>query len=94
MRWMLEGALAEGMLVRQQRYKRRYPLTESDALGDIHKMGWKWAFARYRRRPVPANARVHASVRTRITKYPEYAKKIPASAMWDYEAWPEKPEIS
>jgi uncharacterized protein (DUF2235 family) len=94
MRWMIEGALAEGMLVRQQRYKRRYPLTESDAFGHIHKMGWKWAFALYRCRPIPAGARVHASVRTRIAKYPEYAKKIPASATWDDEAWPEESGIA
>jgi len=52
-------------------------------------MGWKWAFALYRSRPIPADARVHASVRTRIAKYPEYAEKIPASAMWDDEVWPE-----
>jgi uncharacterized protein (DUF2235 family) len=92
MRWMLEGALAEGMLVRQQRYQRRYRLSESDAFGRIHKMGWKWVFALYRRRPIPAGARVHASVRTRITKYPEYADKIPPDAMWDEEAWPQKVE--
>ena len=53
-------------------------------------MGWKWAFALYRRRPVPVGARVHASVRTRIAKYPEYADKIPSDAMWDEEAWPQK----
>jgi uncharacterized protein (DUF2235 family) len=94
MRWMLEGALAEGMLVRPQLYRRRYPLTESDALGDIHKMGWKWAFALYRRRPVPADARVHASVRSRIMKHPEYAERVPPTAIWDDEAWPHKPGIA
>jgi hypothetical protein len=57
-------------------------------------MGWEWVFALYRRRPIPAGARVHASVRTRITKDPQYADKIPADAMWDEEAWPEKPGIA
>jgi uncharacterized protein (DUF2235 family) len=91
MRWMLEGAIAEGLLVREQRVKRRYTLAESDASGVIHKMGWVWAFALYRHRPVPPGARVHASVRTRITKSPEYARKVPDRVVWDEEAWPFKP---
>ena len=77
MRWMLTGARAEGILIREPRYKHRYPVTESDAFGHIHKMGWKWIFATYRRRPIPDGARIHASVRTRITQDPQYAKKIP-----------------
>jgi uncharacterized protein (DUF2235 family) len=85
MRWMVTGAVAEGMLIRRQRYGRRFPLSDSDALGRIHKMGWKWAFALYRRRLVPAGARVHASVRARIAKDPKYAGRIPADVTWDEE---------
>jgi uncharacterized protein (DUF2235 family) len=88
MRWMLDGACAEGILLRPQRYRQRYPLTESDALGPIHKMGWEWMFAGYRRRPVPPGARVHASARTRMATFPEYASRIPPGVIWDDESWP------
>jgi uncharacterized protein (DUF2235 family) len=91
MRWMLEGALAAGLLLRQQRYERRFPPAESDAFGAVHKMGWKWALTLYRRRPIPAGARVHASVRTRIAAYPGYEGKIPAGVAWDAGAWPWEP---
>ncbi|HEY5854185.1 MAG TPA: DUF2235 domain-containing protein [Aldersonia sp.] len=88
MRWMLEGAIAEGLLVRERRVQRRYTVANSDASGVIHQMGWVWALGRYRRRPVPVGARVHASVRTRINKFPDYARKIPDQVIWDEEAWP------
>ena len=88
LRWMLESPLAEGLLVREQRLNRRCALAESDASGTIHRMGWVWALARYRRRPVPAGARVHASVRTRIATSPEYARNVPDRVVWDQEAWP------
>lgn len=93
LRWMVDGAVAEGLLVRPQRYARRYPPSAADAWGDIHRMGWPWAFALRRRRPVPAGARVHASVRTRIAKYPDYAAQLPPGVSWDDDSWPE-PAVS
>jgi len=93
LRWMVDGARAEGLLVRPQRYSRRYPPAESDAAGAIHRMGWKWALALRRRRPVPAGARVHASVRTRLAKDPGYAARLPADVSWDDESWPEPPAV-
>jgi uncharacterized protein (DUF2235 family) len=87
MRWMVEGATAEGMLIRPQRYRRRYPLTESDALGTIHRMGWPWVFAGYRQRQIPTGVRVHASVRARTAADPAYGKKIPPNVTWDDGAW-------
>ncbi|MGW1758877.1 DUF2235 domain-containing protein [Streptomyces mirabilis] len=94
MRWMLEGARTEGLLVREQRVRNRFTLAESDASGAVHKMGRMWAVARYRRRPVPAGARVHASVRTRMSTSPEYGQKLPESVIWDEDAWPFKPATS
>jgi uncharacterized protein (DUF2235 family) len=88
MRWMLEGAITEGLLVREQRVKHRYTLAEADASGLIHTMGWIWALARYRRRRIPVGARVHASIRTRMSTLPEYARKVPNRVMWDEDAWP------
>ena len=49
--------------------------------------GLEMDFHDYRTRPIPSGARVHASVRTRIRKDPQYAKKIPANPMWDEESW-------
>ena len=37
-----------------------------DALGTQHRMGWFWALATYRRRPMPEGARVHDSVKDRL----------------------------
>ncbi|MFC6080131.1 DUF2235 domain-containing protein [Sphaerisporangium aureirubrum] len=94
MRWMVEGATAEGLLVREQRVRSRYTLAESDASGAIHRAGWIWALARYRRRPIPPGARVHASVRTRISAFPEYGRDLPNNVIWDEEAWPSTPAPS
>ena len=94
MRWMLEGAMTEGLLVRERRVRHRYTLAESDASGVVHTMGWMWAVARYRRRPVPAGARVHASVRTRMSTAPEYGRNLPDQVIWDEDAWPFGPMTS
>ncbi|SDK82836.1 Uncharacterized alpha/beta hydrolase domain [Nonomuraea jiangxiensis] len=88
LRWMLEGAVAEGLLVREQRIGDRYPLAESDASGVVHPMGWIWAVTGHRRRPIPPGGRVHASVRTRISTEPEYARELPDGVVWDEECWP------
>jgi len=87
MRWMLDGAVAEGLLIRSRRYAGRYAVSDSDALGAVHKMGWLWALATFRRRPVPSGARVHASVRTRISTDEAYAKNVPPAVVWDEDAW-------
>jgi len=87
-RWMIEGAIDEGLFIRPMRYKRRYPARETDAYGPIHVMGRAWALAGYRRRTVPPGARVHASVRERIRKDTTYSEKIPVDAVWDEDAWP------
>ncbi|GAA4605125.1 uncharacterized protein (DUF2235 family) [Actinoplanes octamycinicus] len=87
LRWMLEGARAEGLLLAPS-YSEQCRWQEADAFGDIHRMGWKWALIPRRTRPLPPDARVHASVRTRIKRHPEYAAKLPADVRWDDSAWP------
>jgi hypothetical protein len=83
LRWMVEGAIAAGLLVQTKRYHRRYPPCASDANGPVHAMGPLWALAGYRRRPVPPPARVHASVRQRIIEDPAYAARIPTDVVSD-----------
>jgi hypothetical protein len=50
-------------------------------------MGRIWALAGYRRRTVPAGARVHASVRDRVAQEPAYGKRLPAAVEWVDDAW-------
>ncbi|MEV6850661.1 DUF2235 domain-containing protein [Actinoplanes sp. NPDC051411] len=88
MRWVMDGAVAEGLLVDPALYEKRYRLTEADAAGPVHRMGWKWAFALQRRRPIPPGARIHGSVRERLRTQPGYAAKLPPDPVWNDEAWP------
>lgn len=91
MRWMMDGAQAQGLLLRPQRYRRRYPQTEQDAFGPVHPMSRLWALALYRQRPIPPGAEVHASVRTRITRDPAYGRRVGSDVIWDDQAWPFAP---
>ena len=51
-------------------------------------MGWVWALAIYRRRPIPAGAKVHASVRARVEKQPGYARRqLPGDVQWAEPNW-------
>jgi uncharacterized protein (DUF2235 family) len=92
MRWMVDGAVAAGLRVRARRYRARYTLAASDALGVAHKMSWLWALARYRRRTIPPGAHVHASVRDRIAQQPGYAdsfaRRTQGDVVWDDASWP------
>jgi uncharacterized protein (DUF2235 family) len=88
LRWMLEGAVAEGLLVRRRRLASRCTVSESDASGRAHTAPWIWAPAGFRRRVVPAGARVHASVRSRISAQPGYGRRIPDDVVWDEDSWP------
>lgn len=92
MRWMLEGALAEGLLVNERKLRQGYDLSEPYANAPLHSAGWPWMFLGSRHRSVPSGARVHASVRTRMAAFP--VRGIPDDVVWDEDAWPFKPEPS
>ena len=84
--WIVQGARDAGLIFDDD---PPWPvLTPEHAEGPIHKMGRIWALATYRRRPIPAGAKVHASVRARIEKEPRYARRqIPSDVQWAEPNW-------
>ncbi len=76
LKWMLDGALEAGLLLRPGAYARECTVTRDDATGQIHRMGRVWAVLTYRTRPIPAGARVHASVSDRGIEDPGLTVEI------------------
>jgi uncharacterized protein (DUF2235 family) len=87
LKWMVEGALDAGLMLRPGAYSHSCEVTPDCALGTIHRMGWVWGLLTYRHRPIPPTARIHQSVRDRISSQPAYGKKIPADPAWDNPDW-------
>ncbi|MEO7262028.1 MAG: DUF2235 domain-containing protein [Jatrophihabitantaceae bacterium] len=87
LKWMVDGARADGLRIVEARYRGSCSLQPDDALATIHKMGKIWALATYRHRRVPPGARVHASVQRRVEADPKYAAKIPANVVWVDPNW-------
>ena len=87
LKWMADGAIATGLLLKPRTYRKRCTLTPQHAVGSIHRMGWVWALTTYRTRTIPQGARVHASVRDRIAKDPNYGRRIPNNIVWENELW-------
>lgn len=93
LKWISEGAIVGGLLVKDQTVERRLAVSPGTALGTIHRMSRLWAIATFRTRQLPENARVHSSVRHRISADPEYARRIPPGVSWEDPTWdaPVKP---
>ena len=87
LKWILDGALAAGLRLKSGAYARQVTLGPEHALGTVHRMGWVWALLTYRRRRVPPDAHVHASVRARLGGDPGYAGRIPPTAVWSDDDW-------
>lgn len=87
LKWIADGALESGLLLRAETYLRTCAVDPMHANGRVHRMGWIWALLTYRRRKVPPDARVHASVRSRCTTDPNYRKRIPRDIRWEDEQW-------
>jgi uncharacterized protein (DUF2235 family) len=87
LKWMAEGALSAGVLLRLRAYRNRCKLTPEHAVGTIHRMGRIWALAGYRTRTVPQGARVHWSVRDRLEQEPGYRRRVPDGVEWEDENW-------
>jgi uncharacterized protein (DUF2235 family) len=84
LKWIVDGALDAGVLLKEGAYAREVTLVPEDALGRIHRMGRVWALLTYRRRRLPADAQVHASVRAREARYRD---RIPSTALWADTDW-------
>jgi uncharacterized protein (DUF2235 family) len=75
LKWVVEAAVEEGLLVRPAAYRRACAVTTANAHATVHRMGWVWALATYRRRWIPDGAWVHSSVQVRREQEPHYAQK-------------------
>ena len=89
MRWMLDGAIAEGLRVRKQAYRNRYTLSEI-VERPMHANSFAWRLAGFRHRRIPEGARVHASVYTRMAADPHYRPRLPENyTREDEHCWEE-----
>lgn len=66
LKWIAEGAVAEGLLVRRRKYAFETKVDPSFAVGRIHRNSRWWVLLGRRGRPMRAGERVHASVKARI----------------------------
>lgn len=88
MRWMLDGAIDAGLLVRRRAYSNRYTLSQADAHGQIHRNGLVWRIAGSRRRRIPDGARLHNSVQIRMAANAKYHPRLPKTYTWeDEQCW-------
>ena len=87
LKWMVDGALDAGVILKKDAYRKACTLAADNALGKVHRMGRIWALLTYRHRPVPATARVHQSVQDRISAEPSYGSKVPKTVVWEDMAW-------
>ncbi|MGW0821311.1 DUF2235 domain-containing protein [Streptomyces sp. NPDC002845] len=87
LKWVVDGALDAGLLLKPRAYAREVTLAPEHALGTVHRMGRVWALLGYRRRELPPGAHVHDSVRARVEKDEAYAQRIPETAVWSDPDW-------
>jgi hypothetical protein len=87
LRWILEGAREEGMLLTDAADTRFAAITSDNATGAVHRDNAVWNLLVKRPRLIPPDARIHASVRERIASVPGYHPMIPVSATWYDEGW-------
>jgi len=89
LKWMTDGALDQGLLLRPGAYKKLCTVSPAHAEGRIHKTGMIWALLTFRTRPIaPPDARVHQSVADRIEAIPDYQMNAdPNQVRWDDPDW-------
>jgi hypothetical protein len=97
MRWMMDGAITQGLKIRPRKYQINYSLNESDALKPLHPIPWYWVFAQapwywlfapWRRRPIRDGDTIHGSVKTRMADDKlNYRPKLPDKYEVDDEPW-------
>jgi uncharacterized protein (DUF2235 family) len=87
LKWIVEQAVAEGMLVRSRKYAAECTVTPEFAEGLVHRMSWAWRFLGERRRPIPTGSRMHTSVRERIGTVTGYDPIGSTNVTWADEDW-------
>ena len=87
LKWMADEAVAQGLLVRRTAYADMSKLEGVDPTGPWHQMSRWWKVLGPGRRKVPADALIHASVRDRVEKDPNYAKRLPKTPKYVCDDW-------
>lgn len=87
LKWVVEGALEEGLLVDTGPYRAICHLQAKDAAGTLHHNGLLWALLGVTHRSVPASAAVHQSVHDRMAGGSDYQPTIPRDADWVDPLW-------
>lgn len=89
LKWMVDGALEAGLLLRPGAYRKHCSISDQAALGEVHRMGIQWLLVGRRRRDVHKNAALHASVRARMAANPGYRKDLAdrADLSWTDDDW-------
>jgi uncharacterized protein (DUF2235 family) len=77
LKWMADEAVGAGLLVRRQAFNEMAQLPGVDPTGPIHVMSRWWRLLGPGSRTVPATALIHASVKDRLDKDPNYARRLP-----------------
>jgi uncharacterized protein (DUF2235 family) len=88
LRWMAEGARDAGILFDADLFAKECAVTADFATGTVHSMDRIWALVGTRRRPIPAGAHVHSSVRARMAADPAYRPGLPSDVSWADPGWP------
>jgi len=91
LKWIIEGGMAEGLLVTPRGIRQACTVTGADAIAELHHRGWAWVFLGTRKRKVPAGASVHASVNARAKADPTF--KAPANVLWVDPDWMGQPVV-
>lgn len=89
LKWVLDGCPGR-LLLRDDAYAEQCTVTPDYAEGAKHKMGWVWALLGLRRRRIPDEATLHASVRARRTADPKYLpglKRADDETRWTDAGW-------
>ncbi|MCU1575916.1 MAG: hypothetical protein JWP70_620 [Leifsonia sp.] len=87
LKWIVEGAVEEGMIVDPDYYANVCSITADNARGLVHKNPWIYKIFIDRRRPIPLDAVVHSSVRARMEAPGRYAPSVTSSTRWADPEW-------
>ncbi|MEZ3160618.1 DUF2235 domain-containing protein [Microbacterium sp. BWT-B31] len=84
LKWIVDGAVAEGLLVRPKAFASACAVSAADAEATLHKRGWAWFLLGTRHRRIPPGAAVHSSVLVRAASkgYPK-----PENVTWVDPDW-------
>ncbi|MEO8906626.1 MAG: DUF2235 domain-containing protein [Microbacteriaceae bacterium] len=92
LKWIIEGAIAEGLIVRPRAVSAACAVSVADAMARLHKRGWAWLLLGTRNRRIPAGASVHSSVRARAAGDPQFS--APTDVVWADPGWADAPSAA